>query len=684
VRKITIAGIRRRLGRYSMLARAGLISYLEDGTLPGRQRTASPVDFIAWLRRGAGRKASGHPDSWRVDPQLPLEDPSRIAVLVHVFYVELLDELLAALHAIPVGFDLVVTNASDVPIRIDRSSIANLRNVVLFDVHNHGRDIFPLVQVVNAGILDPYEVVLKLHTKKSAWREGHAELQGTGASWKDEFLEALAGSREMVEGILDAFAADPWLGLVTAPGNVVGPEFWGGDEAITRELLRRLELDVDHDALRFAAGSMYWVRAFVLQGLRSLNLTGDDFDEEKGQIDGTTAHAIERAIGILTQEAGLRLTTTDALGAGDGTGSWARYALTAPRTPAVRFVPFYLPQFHPTHENDVWWGKGFTEWTNVTAARPVYRGHHQPKLPADLGFYDLRLEEVRQAQTELAAEHGIDGFMYYYYWFAGQRLLNLPIERLLAGSTPMPYCIMWANENWTRRWDGRSSDVLIGQDYDRVPAQRFIDDVMPFLKDERYLRVGDKPVLAVYRPAQMDDFREVVASWRRRAREEGLGELVVLAVAVAREFHGVGADFREHGLDGILHFPPHNLPWAPGPTERLAVAAQFKGNLMSYEALVEAAEARLRALDDGEHPGVMVTFDNTARRQWRPDIWYGSNPYTFRRWAGKAASAVMHRPPEERFVFVNAWNEWAEGAILEPTDRFGKTYLQALRDVAFG
>lgn len=681
MRKITIAGLRRRAARYRMLAKSGLIQYLEEGSLPGRSSGVSPVDFGAWLRRGAGRKASGHPDSWRVDPQLPLEDPSRVAVVLHVFYPELLDELLAALNALPVGFDLVVTNASDVPLRIDRGAVKNLRNVVLFDVHNHGRDIFPLVQVVNAGILDPYEIVLKVHTKKSAWRAEHAELAGSGSQWKEEFLQALVGSRDGVERILDAFAADPWLGLVTAPGNIMGPEFWGADEALTRELLRRLELEIDPSTLRFAAGSMYWVRGFVLQGLRALNLTADDFHEEAGQVDGTTAHAIERAIGVLAEEAGLRLAATDTLEEPTA-GGWQRYHLAAPRTPSARFIPFYLPQFHPTHENDVWWGKGFTEWTNVTAARPVYRGQHQPKLPADLGFYDLRLEEIRVAQTELAAGHGIDGFMYYYYWFAGQRLLNLPIERLSRSSTPMPFCIMWANENWTRRWDGRSSDILIGQDYDRVPAETFIDDVLEFLKDERYVRVDGKPLLAVYRPGQMPDFADVLAAWRRRAREEGVGELVVLAVSVAEEFHGLGADFREHGLDGTLGFPPHNLPWAPGPAEKLAVSPQFKGNLMSYPALAEAAESQLRTLADGAHPGVMVNFDNTARRQWRPDVWYGANPYTFRRWLGNAAAAVAHRPPAERLVFVNAWNEWAEGAILEPTDRFGKTFLQAVRDVA--
>ena len=555
MRKITVAGLRRRAARYRMLAKSALIQLLEEGRLPGRAGAASPVDFNDWIRRGAGRKASGHPDSWRVDPQLPLEDPSRVAVVIHVFYPDLLPELLTRLSAIPVGFDLVVTNASEEPITIPREGIANLRNVVHFDVHNHGRDIFPLVQVVNAGILDPYELVLKLHTKKSAWRAEHAELAGSGAQWKDEFLDSLVGSAERAQAILDAFASDPRLGLVTAPGNIVGPEFWGADEALTRELLRRLELDVVSEDLRFAAGSMYWTRGFVVQGLRALNLTADDFHPEEGQIDGTTAHAIERSIGILAREAGLKLAETDALEPLEA-GCWERYEVDAPRTPSARFVPFYLPQFHPTHENDVWWGKGFTEWTNVTAAHPVYRGHHQPKLPADLGFYDLRLEDVRLAQTELAQRHGIDGFMYYYYWFAGQRLLNLPIEALAAGETPMPFCIMWANENWTRRWDGRSSDILIGQDYDRVPAEAFIDDVMEVLRDDRYLRVDGKPLLAVYRPAQMGNFAEVLATWRRRAREEGVGELVVLAVAVSEEFHGIGSDFRQHGLDGTLGFPP--------------------------------------------------------------------------------------------------------------------------------
>lgn len=679
MRKITAAGVRRRAYRYSRVARTTLAQFIEDGTLPGR-RNAAAVDFTEWLRRGAGRRSSGHPDTWRIDPQLPLTDPSTVAVVVHVFYPELVDDLLAHLAAFPVGFDLIVTNASGTPVRADRTVAPNVRNIVLLDVENRGRDLFPLVQLVNAGILDPYELVLKLHTKKSAWRDDRPDLPGAGAEWRDGFLEALTGSREQVERILDSFAADPELGLITAPGNLVGPEHWGADQPLVRELLRRLEMDVDPDALRFPAGSMYWVRAFVLHGLRALNMTADDFDTEPTPIDGTTAHALERAIGIVTEEAGLRLADTADTEA--PAGGWRRYDADVQHVPGVRMIPFYLPQFHPVRENDVWWGKGFTEWTNVAAAQPVYKGHYQPKLPADLGFYDLRLDAVREAQAELGAAHGLAGFMYYYYWFAGRRLLSQPIERLAGSEIDKPFCIMWANENWTRSWDGRSKDVLIGQDYDTVPAEQFIDDVMDFLRDHRYIRVDGKPLLAVYRPGQMENFADVLAAWRRRAREAGVGELHVLAVSVAERFHGLGQNWREYGLDGTLGFPPHSLPWEPGPADAAKLHPDFRGNFVSYPAMVDAAVRKLRTVEPGEYPGVMVNFDNTARRQWRPDVWYGSNPYTFHRWLMATAMAVMDREPQERLVFINAWNEWAEGAVLEPTSRWGRTYLQACRNVA--
>lgn len=679
MRRVTRAAIDRRISR----ARAAAVSQVRAAQLQWRRRgPRAPVDFERWLERRIGRKTAEFPESWRTRSDLNLAKPSRVAVLVHVFYAELFPELLTELEALPVGFDLIVTNASEHQLHIDESRLPSMRNCAVVEVENHGRDIWPMVQVVNAGLLDPYEVVLKLHTKRSEWREQH-ELSGTGEQWRSGLLAALLGGRENVTAILGAFAENPDLGVVTAPGSLLGPEFWGGDLANTRELLRRIELGVEPESLRFPAGSFYWIRGFVLQGLRALALTAEDFDKETGQVDATTAHAIERSIGILTAEAGLTLVARNGM-AEPHAGSWRRFEHTAARTRRIRVVPFYLPQFHPTPENDVYWGRGFTEWTNVTAARPVYEGHNQPNLPSDLGFYDLRLDVVRQAQMDLAAQFGVEGFMYYYYWFAGKRLLSEPIEALLRSDVNKPFCIMWANENWTRRWDGRTSDILMGQDYNHVPATSFVDDVLPFLTDERYMRVAGKPVLAVYRIGQIPDYETVIEHWRRRALDAGVGELLLLSVDVAREFDGLAGSAKAAGLDGTLGFPPHNLKWDWLPHGGLGVDKRFRGNLLSYESMVRDAELRYGVMADTDFPGAMVAFDNTARRQWNSDVWFGSNPYAFRRWLASAASAVSHREPEHRMVFINAWNEWAESAVLEPTHRYGRTYLLAVRDIVNG
>jgi lipopolysaccharide biosynthesis protein len=679
MRRITVAGLRRRASRAKAAAVSGRRA---AGEWRRRHRARQPVDFADWVQRRMDRGASGFPDVWRTRADARFAEPSRVGVLIHAYFADLVGELITQLAAIPVQFDLIVTNGTGAPLRLDLAPLANLRQHVILDVPNHGRDIWPMAQVVNAGLLDPYEIVLKLHTKRSEWRAGHQELAGSGEQWRASLIDSLLGSPDNAQSILSAFAEDPDLGVVTAPDSVLGPEFWGGDLELTRELLRRIELDFDPASLRFPAGSFYWIRAFVLQGLRSLQLSAADFDKEAGQVDATTAHAVERSIGLLSAEAGLRIASRAELQLTDPQ-SWRRYRHNAPRAPRVRLLPFYLPQFHATEENDLWWGKGFTEWSNVTPAQPVYLGHNQPNLPSDLGFYDLRLDEVREQQMELAAANGVEGFMYYYYWFAGRRLLNMPIEKLASSSVHKPFCLMWANENWTRRWDGRSSDVLMGQDYGRVPATEFIDDVMEFLADPRYLRIDGKPLLAVYRIAQIPNFEAVLAHWRRRALEAGVGELVILSVDVAKEFDGL-AGLGAGGLDGLLGFPPHNLKWDWVPRGGLHVDRRFDGNILSYQSMVADAERRMLGLADSNYPGVMVTFDNTARRQWRSDVWFGSNPYTFRRWLAAACSAVSHRDPQQRVVFVNAWNEWAESAVLEPSRRFGRSYLHAVRDVVFG
>ncbi|MGO1943988.1 MAG: glycoside hydrolase family 99-like domain-containing protein [Ancrocorticia sp.] len=682
MRQFTHHGLVRRAQYVAARGRNAAINILSAGNVHGF-RSEHPADFTEFVNRQGGRQNSGFPDKWRVEDQSNFDDPARVGVVIHCFYRDLLDELLDRLSYLPVDFDLFITNASGEAIDVP-SDLPHLGHTVIVDVENHGRDIFPMVQLVNSGVLDPYDLILKLHTKRSPWRDGHEQLGGDGAQWKDQFLHDLVGSPERVRQILNEFAGDSSLGMMTAEGSIVDKEFWGGDQRIATQLMKRIEMGIDPDQLHFASGSMYWTRGFIIQGLRAFNLQPADFDEEAGQVDATTAHAIERILGIVTEEAGLHLEDVTSLttSAVDGDG-YRRFERDAARHARAQVIPFYLPQFHDSPQNNRWWGKGFTEWSNVAGAVPAYRGHYQPRLPTELGFYDLGSNQVREDQAELAKQHGIASFMYYYYWFSGERVLNLPIEMLHESDTDMPFCIMWANENWTRRWDGRSEDILVGQDYSKVPAETFIDDVMEFLADERYTKVDGKALLAVYRPAQMENFAEVVKHWRARAREEGVGELYILAVSVAEEFDGLGSDVRVYGIDGTLQFPPHNLPWVAGPATEAGLDSRWRGNFMSYQESVKASLTLSGTLSDHEYPGAMVAFDNTARRQWKADTWYGSNPYTFHRWVMGLVNSVMPREPKDRIVFINAWNEWAEAAVLEPTTRFGRTFLLALRDAVW-
>jgi lipopolysaccharide biosynthesis protein len=676
MRRYTVAGAFRRIGRYQIKFGQWMTG---SAPLKGDPFVAG---FVNWLERYNPRQPATYPDAWREKPEtLSLEQPQKVAVVMHVFYTELVDELIEQLAFIPVDFDLIITNASDQQIEIDRSRLPHARSVFVLPTPNLGRDIFPLVSVVNSGLLRDAELVLKVHTKASPWRESHEDLAGSGGEWRASFLAQLLGSEQNVREILGAFAEDRRLGAITSDGNVLGPEFWGGDEAIARALLRRLEMRLDPTTLRFPAGSMYWIRAFSLQGLRALSLTAADFEPESGQVDGTTAHAIERLVGILTEEAGLTLGERSAMALPAGDSSWTRFSAEHEALALCRAIPFYLPQFHAFEQNDRWWGPGFTEWTNVASGKPVFAGHRQPLLPSELGFYDLSHDDIRVKQAELAREHGIAGLMYYYYWFAGKRVMSMPLERLVASSLDQPFCIMWANENWTRRWDGREKDVIIGQDYDKVPAEDFIDDVLPLLADHRYMRVNGRAILAVYRITQMPDYAEVIETWRERARAAGIGELHLLSVDVGEVFDGLDRSSGDTVVDGHLAFPPHNLFWGWMQFKGLDVNHRFQGHLLSYKQMVEDAEKRAASLEEDTsfYPGVMMNFDNTARRQWNPDIWWGSNPYTFRRWVAAVVDGLQSRPEDERLLFINAWNEWAEGTVLEPSTQFGRSYLQAVR-----
>lgn len=351
----------------------------------------------------------------------------------------------------------------------------------------------------------------------------------------------------------------------------------------------------------------------------------------------------------------------------------------------TKLIAFYLPQFHPIPENSQWWGPGFTDWMNVARARPLFPGHQQPRLPRDLGFYDLRLPETREAQARLAREHGIYGFCYYTYWLKnGKRLLEGPLEAMLADGTPdFPFCVCWANESWTRRWDGGGADVLVEQAHDDSNNAAFFEGMVPYFRDARYIRVDGRPLLLIYRATLFPDIAATLGQWRALAQRHGLPMPYMVAV----EFFDVNPEAMiAHGFDAICEFPPIVSGSDHSAVEVAArgVASDFRGRFVDYERLASTFERRpvpaYRRFN-----GVTLGWDNTARRGLQATVCVNFSVERYRRWLSHAvAQTETNAPAGQRLVFINAWNEWAEGTYLEPDQQHGLGYLEATRDALRG
>ena len=353
--------------------------------------------------------------------------------------------------------------------------------------------------------------------------------------------------------------------------------------------------------------------------------------------------------------------------------------LAAVEAAGLKVVAFYLPQFHPIPENDTWWGRGFTEWRNVGRSTPLFPGHHQPQLPADLGFYDLRLAETRSAQADLARRHGIHGFCYYHYWFQGKRLLERPFDEVLSSGEPdFPFCLCWANEPWSRRWDGSDSEVLQPQGYSAEDDVAHIRWLLRPLTDPRAITVRGMPLFMVYRADQLPDPARTTERWRREAERAGLPGLHLVAVETGWD---AGWDATRVGFDAKVLFQPQFSLLSKVP--RLPVGPS-KARVFDYDVawpVLASADAVPYPRYDTVCPG----WDNTARRGEDAWVLHHNTPESYERWLALAVGRAMRRPVDERLVFVNAWNEWAEGAHLEPDRRDGRVFLDAtLRAVRAG
>ncbi|WP_426700826.1 glycoside hydrolase family 99-like domain-containing protein [Rhodanobacter sp. Col0626] len=338
-------------------------------------------------------------------------------------------------------------------------------------------------------------------------------------------------------------------------------------------------------------------------------------------------------------------------------------------------VAFYLPQFHPIPENDAWWGEGFTEWHNVTRALPQFEGHAQPRLPGELGFYDLRLVDAMRKQMQLARDYGVGAFCSYFYWFAGKTLLEQPLQQWLSDSSlDLPLCLCWANENWSRRWDGRADDMLIGQQHSPSDDLAFIEHVAQYLVDPRYLRVDGRPLLLVYRPGLLPDPKATARRWREWCRTHGIGEI---RLAYVQSFDRV--DPREIGFDAAVEFPPNNTTPVPITAHQRLLNPDYCGDVHDWRELAHQSMAQPDPTYP-RYPGVNPGWDNEPRRSGRGRVFTRASPRGYRDWLRHAIATARRRFPAQPLVFVNAWNEWAEGAVLEPDSRLGHAWLQSTRD----
>ncbi len=342
----------------------------------------------------------------------------------------------------------------------------------------------------------------------------------------------------------------------------------------------------------------------------------------------------------------------------------------------MEVLALYLPQYHPIPENDRWWGTGFTEWANVTKSGPLFRGHDQPHLPADLGFTDLRVPETREAQADLARRFGVTGFCYWHYWFAGHRLLERPFDEVVDSGRPdFPFCAAWANQTWSGIWHGAPDRILIEQTYPGPEDDRaHFESLLPAFRDPRYIRVGGRPLFFVYQPASLPDPARFVESWQQMAADAGLGGLYLVAALGESGYRSQQAD----GFDaGVLFRYPFTRTTTVKVRDRLVARGLMRGpKRYPYpETLADAPDWFTGKI----FPGIYPNWDNTPRSGRGGVVATGSTPELFGAHVRRGLEWVSSFPADEQVVVVKSWNEWAEGNYLEPDQEVGTARLEVLR-----
>lgn len=618
---------------------------------------------------------------YHLNPHL-LQDPAdpslRLAVHLHLCRADMAERCIGYLRNIPARFDLLVSvsGGHDTAALAQRlaAGLPAAAAVHVEEVPDRGRDLAPLIAQYGRRLAD-YDAIAHFHAGRGPDDPGHAD-------WP-ALMETLCGSRSGVAQILDLLAHDAKTIYAAAGRQAREANSWGADLDIVGRILEGQDLGAPEDFPYIEAphGAMFWARAGSVSRLLDLSLTFEDFPEEPAASDGTLSHALERLILILTQpEPGRNYRLeSPALSCNGGAYFEAQHDFSGEIVhDTIKVLAYYLPQFHPTPENSAWHGPGFTEWHKVRGATPLFQGHYQQHVPhPDIGYYHLDSAAQLTRQAEQMRSSGVHGMIFYHYWFSGRLILEKPAQMLLEHpDVEMPFCFCWANENWTRRWDGNEREVLLAQSYSPQDAAAFIRYLIPFFQDERYIKVEGRPVLFVYRPSSVEGVEDYVRIWREECEAAGVDAPYLVAVLTrgASSPHTYGMDA---GSERVLH------DWL-GPYGRdirgeLRPYWPLNGSVLDYGEVAQHYMQRAIRRDFPLFRSLVPAWDNTARYGSDAYLLHNFNTRVMQDWIEHLVrDAEAHLPADRRFVIVNAWNEWAEGAHLEPDMRFGYGYLNTI------
>lgn len=560
----------------------------------------------------------------------------KTAILIHVFYLDVLEDILEKLDKVYTNFDLFITTQE-----YKRTEVINILKKFSFnsfvDIYeNRGRDILPFLKTLDKRLVG-YDVFLKLHTKLDS-------------VWRNDLINPLLDSSLLLE-----FENNPSLGILAPFGHVL--PFGQGTSEIMKKQAQNIFADID-DMDVFVAGTMFYGRVDAFYPLFNFNKY-ELFEAKNHEDNDQFAHVIERIFVKCVQSCDKFLMDSNRKIINNlddldlDSCFYFKYKNINIKKPNV--ICYYLPQFHAIPENDYWWGDNFTEWDNVKKGKPLYEGHYQPRVPLN-GYYNLLDYNILKNQIFLAKKYGIFGFCFYYYWFNGKRLLEKPLEMFLKDiSLDMPFCLLWANENWTRRWDGQENEVLIHQEYSDEDDVNFISSLKDYFLDSRYIRIDGKPVVGIYLASKLPNAKQTTDRWRKWCRENGIGEIYLInALAYG--------DCNFEGFDCSVEFPPHQTH-----TPRIEKFCDPNKTVYDYSEL----QCTNRSFN--HFKGVMPSWDNAARRvKYGATVFHGSTPNLYQEWLEDSL-----KKSHKNLVFVNAWNEWGEGAYLEPDLEYKYEYLEA-------